>query len=157
MARRRKRYDKRFKVSAAKVVLSGEMTAKSLSEGLGIKDPTLRRWAAEYDKMAEAAFPGNGSPKASKNHGIVRLKKKVEEFERENEMLKNFWVFSNQDHARGFGSSKDMGRARPHQEGMRAAEGVEIGLLRASRTEEAGCPDRALGARRARRRCVPQA
>lgn len=133
------------------------MTAKSLSEGLGIKDPTLRRWAAEYDKTAEAAFPGNGSPKAGKDRGIVRLKKKVEEPGRENEMLKNFRAFSNQDRARGFGSSKGMGRARPHREGMRVAEGVEIRPLRASRTEEAGCPDRERGARRARRRCVPQA
>lgn len=109
MTRRRKRYDKRFKVSAAEVVLSGEMTVKSLSEELGIKDSTLRRWAAEYDKMAEAAFPGNGSPKADKDRGIVRLKKKVEEPGRENEMLKNFRAFSNQDRARGFGSSKGIG------------------------------------------------
>lgn len=109
MTRRRKRYDKQFKVSAAEVVLSGEMTAKSLSEGLGIKDSTLRRWAAEYDKMAEAAFPGNGSPKADKDRGIVGLKKKAEEPGRENEMLKNFRTFSNQDRARGFGSSKGVG------------------------------------------------
>ena len=99
MTRRRKRYDRQFKVSAAEVVLSGEMTAKSFSEELGIKDSTLRRRAAEYDKTAEAAFPGNGSPKADKNRGIVRLKKKVEEPGRENEMLKNFRAFSNQDHA----------------------------------------------------------
>ena len=38
MAQRRKRYDRQFKVSAAKVVLSGEMTVKGLSEELGIKD-----------------------------------------------------------------------------------------------------------------------
>lgn len=109
MTRRRKRYDKQFKVSAAKVVLSGGMTVKSLSEELGIKDSTLRRWAAEYDKMAEAAFPGNGSPKVNKDYEIVKLKKKVEEPGRENEMLKNFRAFLNQDHARGFGSSKGIG------------------------------------------------
>lgn len=43
MTQRRKRYDRQFKVSAAKVVLSGEMTAKDLSGELGIKDSTLRR------------------------------------------------------------------------------------------------------------------
>ena len=63
MTRRRKRYDKQFKVSAAEVVLSGEMTVKSLFEEPG----------------------------------------------RENEILKNFRVFSNQDRARGFGSSKSIG------------------------------------------------
>lgn len=77
MTRRRKRHDRQLKVSAAEVVLSGGMTAKSLSEGLGIKDSTSRRRAAEYDKTAEAAFSGNGSPKADKDRGIVKLKKKA--------------------------------------------------------------------------------
>ena len=71
------------------MVLSGEMTVRGLSEELGIKDSTLRRWACEYDEMGEAAFPGNGSPKTNKDYEIVKLRKKVEELERENEMLKN--------------------------------------------------------------------
>ena len=99
MTQRRKRYDKQFKVSAAKVVLSGEMTAKDLSEELGIKDSMLRRWACEYEEMGDDAFPGNGSPKINKDYEIVKLKKKVEELERENEILKNFRAFLSQDHA----------------------------------------------------------
>lgn len=89
LTQRRKRYDGRFKVSAAKVVLSGEMTAKGLSEELGIKDPTPRRRAREYEETGDGAFPGNGSPKINKDHEIVRLRKKAEELERENEILKN--------------------------------------------------------------------
>ena len=99
MTQRRKRYDKQFKVSAAKVVLSREMTVKDLSEELGIKDSTLRRWACEYEEMGDDAFPGNGSPKINKDYEIVKLKKKVEELERENEMLKNFRAFLSQGHA----------------------------------------------------------
>lgn len=99
MAQRRKRYDRQFKVSTAKVVLSGEMTVKDLSEELGIKDSTLRRWACEYEEMGDAAFPGNSSPKINKDYEIVKLKKKVEELERENEILKNFRAFLSQDHA----------------------------------------------------------
>ena len=99
MTQRRKRYDKQFKVSAAKVVLSREMTDKDLSEELGIKDSTLRRWACEYEEMGDDAFPGNGSPKINKDYEIVKLKKKVEELERENEILKNFRAFLSQDHA----------------------------------------------------------
>ncbi len=56
LTQKRKRYDKQFKVSAAKVVLSGEMTVKDLAEELGIKDSTLRRWAAEYQEMGETAL-----------------------------------------------------------------------------------------------------
>ena len=99
MTQRRKRYDRRFKVSAAKVVLSGEMTVKDISEELGIKDSTLRRWACEYEEMGDGAFPGNGSPKIDKDYEIVKIKKKVEELERENGILKNFWAFLSQGHA----------------------------------------------------------
>lgn len=74
-----------------------------------IKDSTLRRWACEYEEMGDDAFPGNGSPKINKDHEIAKLKKKVEELERENEMLKNFRAFSSQDHARGASSSKSIG------------------------------------------------
>lgn len=99
MAQRRKRYDRQFKVSAAKVVLSGEMTVKDLSEELGIKDSTLRRWACEYEERGDGAFPGNDSPKINKDYEIVKLEKKVEELEPENEMLNNFRAFLSQDHA----------------------------------------------------------
>lgn len=43
--------------------------------------------------------PRNGSPKINKDYEIVKLKKKVEELERENEILKNFRAFLSQDHA----------------------------------------------------------
>lgn len=33
------------------------MTVKDLSEELGIKDSTLRRWACEYEEMGDDAFP----------------------------------------------------------------------------------------------------
>lgn len=109
MAQRRKRYDKQFKVAAARVVLGGEMRVVDLAKELGIKDSTLRRWAQEYEEMGDAAFPGNGSPKVNKDYEIVKLRKKVEELERENELLKNFRAFLSQDHARGAGSSRRIG------------------------------------------------
>lgn len=99
MTQNRKRYDKQFKISAAKVVLSGEMRVTDLAKELGIKDSTLRRWAQEYEEMGDAAFPGNGSPKINKDYEIIKLKKKVEELELENELLKNFRAFLSQDHA----------------------------------------------------------
>ena len=99
MTQRRKRYDKRFKVAAARVVPSGEMRVVDLAKELGIKDSTLRRWAQEYEEMGDAAFPGNGSPKVNKDYEIVRLRKKVEELGRENDLLENFRAFLSQDHA----------------------------------------------------------
>lgn len=99
MTQKRKRYDRQFKVAAARVVPSGEMRVVDLAKELGIKDSTLRRWAQEYEEMGDAAFPGNGSPKANEDYEIVKLRKKVEELERENDLLKNFRAFLSQDHA----------------------------------------------------------
>ena len=99
MTQRRKRYDKQFKVAAARVVPSGEMRVVDLAKELGIKDSTLRRWAQEYEEMGDAAFPGNGSPKVNKDYEVVKLGKKVGELERENDLLKNFRAFLSQDHA----------------------------------------------------------
>ena len=58
--------------------------------------------------MGENAFPGNGSPKFDEDYGIVKLRKRIEELERENELLKNFRAFLSQAHARGAGSSKSI-------------------------------------------------
>ena len=99
MTQKRKRYDRAFKIAAAQVVLSGDMTVRELSEELQIKDSTLRRWAREYETMGDDAFPGNGSPKINKDYEIVKLRKRIEELERENELLKNFRAFLSQDRA----------------------------------------------------------
>ena len=109
MAQKRKRCDKQFKIAAARVVLGGEMRAVDLARELGIEDSTFRRWAQEHGEMGESASPGNGSPKVNEDHEIAKLRKRIEEPERENELLKNFRAFSSQGHARGAGSSKSIG------------------------------------------------
>lgn len=49
--------------------------------------------------MGAKAFPGNGSVKINKDYEIVKLRKRVEEFEKENELLKQFRAFLQSDHA----------------------------------------------------------
>lgn len=63
MAQRRKRFDKQFKIPDAKVILSGEMIVKDISEELHIKDSTLRRWASEYEEMGEPS-PATETPRS---------------------------------------------------------------------------------------------
>ena len=53
MTQKRKRYDKQFKIAAARVVLGGEMRAVDLARELGIKGSTLRQWAQEYEEMGD--------------------------------------------------------------------------------------------------------
>ena len=81
MTQKRKRYDRQFKIAAAQVVPSGDMTVRELSEELQIKDSTLRRWAQEYEAMGDGAFPGNGSPRINKDYEIVNPRKKIDELE----------------------------------------------------------------------------
>ena len=74
-----KRYDRQFKLSAARLVLEGEIPVKGLSDQLNVPCCTLRRWAAEYEADGEDAFPGSGNPVANKDHEMLKLKKENEE------------------------------------------------------------------------------
>ena len=109
MTERRKRYDKRSKVAAARVVLGGEMGVVDLAKELGVKDSTLRRWAREHEEMGDAAFPGNGSPEADKDHEMARLREKAEEPGRGIELLKDSRALSGQGRARGAGPPRRIG------------------------------------------------
>lgn len=93
----RKRTDRQFKLSAAKLVVDEHMTVLALANELAIKDTTLRRWAHEYEELGDRAFPGQGFPKESKDYEIVKLKKRIEELEMENELLKKFQAFLKQN------------------------------------------------------------
>ncbi|MCL1797927.1 MAG: transposase [Eggerthellaceae bacterium] len=94
-----KRYDRQFKLAAAKLVSDGEMPVRQISEELEVPDNTLRRWAMEYEKNGEAAFPGSGSPTLNKDYQILKLKKQVEELTLENDLLKKFQAFLRQNKA----------------------------------------------------------
>lgn len=71
----RKRYDRQFKLSAARLVLEGEIPVKGPSDQLDVPCCTLRRWAAKYGADGEDAFPGSGNLVASKDYEIPKLKK----------------------------------------------------------------------------------
>lgn len=149
ITQKRKRYDRQFKIAAAKVVLSG---VRELSEEPEIKDPAPGRWACEREEMGDAAFPGNESPKINRDREIIKPKKKAGKLERENGILKKFRAFLSRGHARGSSSSNGIGMARSHQEGVRAHEGLEIGSLRIRAQAQAECAGRARSPGGVRRR-----
>ena len=99
-----KRYDRQFKLSAARLVLEGEIPVKGLSDQLNVPCCTLRRWAAEYEADGEDAFPGSGNPVANKDYEMLKLKKENEELRKEVAILKKFRAFSRQAQARGSSS-----------------------------------------------------
>ena len=91
-----KRYDRQFKLAAARLALEGETPIVKISRELEIPLSTLRRWAAEYAGHGEDAFPGNGNPRQNKDYEILKLRKRIEELEMENEILKKFRAFLKQ-------------------------------------------------------------
>lgn len=84
-----KRYDRQFKLSAARLALEGEIPVKGLSDRLNVPCCTLRRWVAEYGADGEDVFSGSGNPVANKDHEMLKLKKENEEPRREVAVLKN--------------------------------------------------------------------
>ena len=94
-----KRYERQFKLSAARLVLEGDIPVKEISEQLEVPDNTLRRWSQEYEKDGESAFPGKGKPCVNKDYEILRLKKENEELRKENDLLKKFQAFLKQNRA----------------------------------------------------------
>ena len=69
MTQKRKRYDKQFKMAAARVVLGGEMRAVDLARELGIEGSTLRLWAQEYEEMGEDARARAGERQGPQDEG----------------------------------------------------------------------------------------
>lgn len=83
-----KRYDRQFKLSAARLVLEGKIPVKGLSDQLDVPCRALRRRAAEYEAYGEDAFPGSGNPVANKDYETLKLKEENEELRKEVAILK---------------------------------------------------------------------
>lgn len=75
-----KRYDRQFELSAARLVLEGEIPAKGPSDQPMDWDniravPRPRKAGCGIWADGEGAFPGSGNPVASKDYEIPKLKK----------------------------------------------------------------------------------
>jgi transposase len=99
-----KRYDCQFKLAAARLVLEGEAPVAQVSRELEIPLSTLRRWATAFEEHGEEAFPGNGNPRQNKDYEILKLRKRIEELEMENEILKKIRAFLKQGNLSDSGS-----------------------------------------------------
>ena len=84
-----KLYDRQFKLSSARFVLEVEVPVKKIAKQIEVPDNTLRRWAYEYEKDGEDAFPGKGKPIINKDYEVLKLKKENEELCKEVDLLKN--------------------------------------------------------------------
>jgi transposase len=84
---RRQRYDAEFKKEIVKLYTSGTRGARSLAEEIGVHENTIYKWAEEYNRDAENAFPGTGNMKPEEEE-LRRLKHRIKEQDEEIAILK---------------------------------------------------------------------
>ena len=85
--KRRRKYDRDFKIQAVKLLLENGKTVEEVAADLGIYHGNLSRWKQEYRRDAEVAFPGMGKLKPE-DEELRRLKKENEDLRQEREILK---------------------------------------------------------------------
>lgn len=57
---KRKSYDKKFKLSAIKMIIESGMSVTEVSKDLGINEISLHKWKKDYLSDQQNAFPGKG-------------------------------------------------------------------------------------------------
>lgn len=85
--KKRKTYDKQFKVDAVLMVTSGGRKVPEVARELGIDPNTLYGWKRELEASGEAAFPGKGNLTAQEEE-IRRLRRELAEAKEDREILK---------------------------------------------------------------------
>ena len=90
---KRRKFDKSFKTAAVLQVLEEGRQITTVANALGILPTMLSRWVYEYRTHGEHAFSGNGVPIRNTDLELKRLEKRIEELQKENEILKKFQAF----------------------------------------------------------------
>jgi transposase len=85
--RRRRTYDKEFKLEAVRLVLEEGHSARSVEQRLGTGQGVVYGWVHEFTDDPEHAFPGKGNLKAPDKE-LYELKRELERVKRERDILK---------------------------------------------------------------------
>ena len=87
MSKKRREYDKAYKLSAVKLVVESGNSQTSVAKDLGIPEQTLGKWVKTYKSEGESGFVGSGNLKAEAELD-KEMKKRIRELEEENAILK---------------------------------------------------------------------
>ena len=85
--RRKKTYDKEFKLEAVRLVVEEGLSASSVEKKLGIGKNTVYKWVQQYNADPEHPFPGKGQLKPPERE-LRDLKRELERVKRERDILK---------------------------------------------------------------------
>ena len=85
--RRRRTYDKEFKLEAFRLVLEEGHSARSVEQKLGTGQGGVYSWVHQFTDDPEHAFPGKGNLKPPDKE-LHDLRKELERVKRERDILK---------------------------------------------------------------------
>ena len=92
-----RRYDREFKVEAARLALSDGHTIKEVSDDLGVHYSVLRRWIREYREDAEGSFPGKGRLPADQEE-LRKVQRENARLRQERDILKKALAIFSRPH-----------------------------------------------------------
>lgn len=82
-----RKYDREFKLEAARLVAEGGRKVPEVASNLGIHENLLRTWLKKYLEDKEHAFPGKGRLKPD-DAEMMRLRRRLKDAEEERDILK---------------------------------------------------------------------
>jgi transposase len=85
--RRKRTYDKEFKLEAVRLVIEEGHSASSVERKLGTGKGVVYKWVNEYNADPEHPFPGKGQLKPPERE-LRDLKRELERVKRERDILK---------------------------------------------------------------------
>ena len=85
--RRKRTYDKEFKLEAVRLVIEEGLSASSVERKLGTGQGVVYKWVHQYNADPEHPFPGKGQIKPPERE-MRDLKRELERVKRERDILK---------------------------------------------------------------------
>jgi transposase len=101
--RRKRTYDKEFKLEAVRLVLEEGHSANSVERKLGTGKGVVYKWVHQYSADPEHPFPGKGQLKPP-DRQLRDLKQQLEQVKRERDILKKAVAIFSKDPDRYSGS-----------------------------------------------------
>jgi len=94
--RRKRRYERDFKLGAVKMVVERGRSVRSVAQALGIQENTLHHWKKKYLQDKEHSFPGKGYQKPE-DAELTLLRKENAKLRETNNILKKAVAFFSQN------------------------------------------------------------
>ena len=90
--RKRKTYDKEFKLDAVRLIVEEGRSVASVARDLGVNENSLHHWKKKYAEDGKESFPGHGKLKPE-DEELRRLKRELQIAREERDILKKAIAF----------------------------------------------------------------